>query len=124
MRVFDSNTTVIAHSIGCAFIVKYLLEKGMILGNLILVAPFNNYLVGNKNYDYVNQSFFEENLEGIQYMVGEITCIYSDNDPYVEMDASKNFAKEIESKEVIIPDGGHFNSEVGYEEFEELLEYI
>ena len=43
---FNSETTVIAHSIGCSFITKYILEKQMIIDKLILVAPFNNYIVG------------------------------------------------------------------------------
>ncbi len=34
------------------------------------------------------------------------------------------FASKVADKEIIIPNGGHLNSESGYEKFEELLEYI
>ena len=125
MRIISSHTTVIAHSIGCAFIVKYLLERRMIMSKLILVAPFNNYSVDNGgDYDYVNKSFFDDDFELVKDYVGEIICIYSDNDPYVKQEASKDFAKKIEAREIIISNGGHLNIESGYDSFEEILKEL
>ena len=121
MRIINSYTTVIAHSIGCAFIVKYLIEKGMIMSKLILVAPFNNYTVDGGDYDYVNKTFFDNNFELVKDYVGEIICIYSDNDPYVKQEACKEFAEKLEAREIIIPNAGHINSESGYDSFEEML---
>ena len=125
LRIINSNTIVIAHSIGCAFIAKYLLDRGMIFSKLILIAPFNNYSVDNGGeYDYVNKSFFTDNLGLVKDYVGEIICLYSDNDPYVKFEACKKFAIDIQAKDIIISNGGHLNSESGYDSFEELLEYI
>ena len=123
-RVFNSNTVIIAHSIGCAFIVKYLLNRNMIVSKLILVAPFNNYIVDSGDYDYVNKTFYSDNLELVKDYVGEIICIYSDNDPYVKQEASKDFANKIEARKIIISNGGHLNSESGYDSFEEILKEL
>ena len=98
-RIFNSNTVVIAHSIGCAFITKYLLNRNMIVSKLILVAPFNNYIVDSGDYDYVNKTFYFDNLELVKDYVGEIICIYSDNDPYVKLDACENLrTKQLQKK--------------------------
>ena len=123
-RVFSSDTVVIAHSIGCAFITKYILDRGMIISKLILVAPFNNYSVDGADYDYVNKTFYSDDLELVKDYVGEIICIYSDNNPYVKQEAFKDFAEKLEATEIIIPNAGHINSEFGYDKFEEILEYI
>ena len=123
-RIFSSDTVVIAHSIGCAFITKYILERRMIIGKLILVAPFNNYSVDGGDYDYVNKTFYSDNLELVKDYVGEIVCIYSDNDPYVKQEVSKDFSEKVEAKEIIIPNGGHLNSESGYDSFEEILKEL
>ena len=54
----------------------------------------------------------------------EIICFYSKNDPYVKYEAEKEFADTIATKQIVIDDGGHLNSESGYTEFTELLKYI
>lgn len=123
-KIFNSSTVVIAHSIGCAFIAKYILERHMIISKLILVAPFNNYSVDGGDYDYVNKTFYTDNLEVVKDYTGEIVCVYSDNDPYVKQEACKDFADIVKAKEIIIPNGGHLNSESGYNSFEEILKNI
>ena len=44
--------------------------------------------------------------------------------PYVKYDVEKEFADTIATKQIVIDDGGHLNSESGYTEFKELLEYL
>ena len=51
-------------------------------------------------------------------------CYYTENDPYVKLEAEKSFADSIATKTVVIKDGGHLNAESGYTEFEELLDYL
>ena len=64
------------------------------------------------------------NLSDVKNCCDDIICFYSDNDPYVAFDKEKEFADLIADKQIVIPNGGHLNSESGYSEFEELLEYI
>ena len=60
----------------------------------------------------------------LKYLCDDIICLYSDNDPYVTYEKEKEFADIIADKELMISGGGHLNSESGYSEFKELLEYI
>lgn len=61
---------------------------------------------------------------GIKNYCKDIVCYYSENDPYVKYEIEKEFADSITNNQVVIKNGGHLNSEAGYTEFEELLEYL
>ena len=54
----------------------------------------------------------------------EIVCFYTKNDPYVSYEAEKKFADTVATQQIVIVDGGHLNSESGYREFPELLEFV
>ena len=124
LNLINENTVFIGHSIGSIFIVKYLIENNIKVNKIILVSAFNNYTVDGGDYDKVNASFFVNDILEIKELVNEIICIYGDNDPYVKQEALKSFSNEAGTKEVSITNGGHLNSESGYNSFEELLEYI
>ena len=106
------------------FICKFLVENRIKVKRLVFVCGFNNYLGINEEYDAVNKSMYFDNLEDIKQYCDDIVCYYSDNDPYVKYDAEKEFADTIATKQIVIDDGGHLNSESGYTEFTELLKYI
>jgi predicted alpha/beta hydrolase family esterase len=65
-----------------------------------------------------------DNLEDVKKYCDDIVCFYSDNDPYVKFDVEKQFADTITDKQIVIKDGGHLNSESGFNKFEEILSYI
>ena len=65
-----------------------------------------------------------DNLADIKNYCDDIICYYSDNDPYVKYEVEKAFADTVSTKQIIIPNGGHLNTESGYTEFKELLEHI
>lgn len=65
-----------------------------------------------------------ENLAEVKNYCDDIICFYTENDPYVKYDAEKEFADTVATKQIIIKDGGHLNSESGHWEFPELLEFI
>ena len=65
-----------------------------------------------------------DNLEDVKKFAEEVICFYSKNDPYVKYEVEKEFADATATKQVVIDDGGHLNSESGYSEFKELLEYL
>ena len=68
-------------------------------------------------------SLFNYNM--VQFSLDKyIICFYSKNDPYVKYEAEKEFADTVATKQIVIDDGGHLNSESGYTEFKELLEYL
>lgn len=122
--IINENTVIFAHSIAPVFVCKFLIENSIKVKRLVLVCGFNNYLGINDDYDAVNESMYLDNLEEVKNCCDDIVCLYSDNDPYVAFDKEKEFADMIASTQIVIQNGGHLNSESGYDEFEELLKYI
>lgn len=122
--IINENTVIFAHSIAPVFVCKFLIENSIKVKRLVLVCGFNNYLGINDDYDAVNESMYLDNLEEVKNYCNDIVCFYSDNDPYVTFDKEKEFADMIASTQIVIQNGGHLNSESGYDEFEELLKYI
>lgn len=120
----DEKTIIIAHSIAPVFVCKYLIKNDIRVKKLIFVCGFNNYLGINSDYDAVNEPMYFDNLEDIKKYCDDIVCFYSDNDPYVKFDVEKQFADTITNKQIVIKDGGHLNSESGFNKFEEILGYI
>ena len=124
MGLIDENTTIIGHSIAPIFISKFLIENKVKVKKLVFVCGFNNYIIGVEDYDTVNESMYTDDLIKIKEYCSEIICFYSNNDPYVKYEAEKEFASTITDNQILIKDGGHINSEGGYDTFEEILEYI
>jgi len=123
---YNSNigkeTIIIAHSLSPAFVADYLLINKKHIKGLIAVAPFYG-LINIEEFDQVNASFFvdEMPLEKLDKYVGNIHCLYADNDPYVPIKLSEDFVSRTKSKKTIISGGGHLNTGAGYTEFNELL---
>lgn len=88
------------------------------------MCGFNNYLGIDEEYDAVNKSMYFNNLKDIKKYCKDIVCFYTKNDPYVKYEKEKEFADTIADKQVIIEDGGHLNTDSGYQEFKDLLKYI
>jgi len=64
------------------------------------------------------------NLVDVKQYANEIICFYSNNDPYVKYEVEKEFADTIATKQVLIPNAGHINSESGYDTFEDIVSYL
>lgn len=123
-NILNENTIIFAHSIAPIFICKFLVQYKIKVKRLVFVCGFNNYLGIDEEYDTVNKSMYFDNLSDIRNYCNDIVCFYSNNDPYVDYEAEKSFADTISTKQIVIEDGGHLNSESGYNEFRELLEYL
>ena len=124
LGLINANTTIIGHSIAPVFISKFLSENGVRVKKLIFVCGFNNYLGIDKEYDEVNRTMYFDNLEDVKQYANEIICFYSGNDPYVCYEAEKDFADTVATEQILIPNGGHINSESGYDIFEEIVSYL
>ena len=123
-KYIDNNTSIIAHSLGPAFIIDYLYEHKKSVKNLFLVAPFYG-LINIADFDFVNKTFFVlSDLTKANEYFHSAWCIFSDNDPYVPISLSKNFSGALNATELIITGGGHLNSSAGYTTFKELWDVI
>ena len=122
--LINENTTIFAHSIAPVFVCKFLVNNKIKIKKLISVCGFNNYLGINEEYDNVNETMYFENLKDVKKYCDEIICYYSKNDPYVKYEVEKEFADTIATKQIVIEDGGHLNSESNYSEFPQLLDNV
>ena len=122
--LITENTTFFAHSIAPVFICKFLIEHHINVKKCIFVCGFNDYFGIDGEYDAVNRSMFTNQLPEVKNFCPNIVCYFSDNDPYVSQVAEQTFADAIATKQIIIPGGGHLNSESGYREFPQLLEEL
>ncbi len=120
----NENTTIIAHSIAPVFVCKFLVLNKIKVKKLIFVCGFNNYFGISPDYDFVNKTMFFDDFEKVKDFADEIVCFYSDNDPYVDFVAEKEFADKISNKQILLKGAGHINSESGFDNFDEIKKYL
>lgn len=127
LSLIDENTTIIAHSIAPIFISKFLVLNKIKVKKLIFVCGFNNYKItkkGAEDFNKVNESMYFSVLQKVKDYAKEIVCFFSDNDPYVDYDAEKEFADEVSTKQVLLSGAGHINAESGFTSFKEIEKYL
>lgn len=123
-QFIGENTSFIAHSLGPAFVLNYLLKNKRRIKNLYFVAPFYG-LINIKEFDDVNKSFFiYSDLSEAKAYFNNAWCFYSDNDPYVPISMSKEIIDKLSAKEIVVPNGKHLNLSAGFLEFNDLLKVI
>lgn len=121
----NKESVFIGRSIGPIFAIKYLMTNNLHIDKLYSVSGFNKAIVDGGDYDEVNKTMFVDNLQDFKKFSNKVTCIFSENDPYVKLKDLQCFAKTIADDVIDIKNGGHFNADSGYgEKFEELLNLI
>ena len=117
----DQDTTLVGHSCGGGFWVRYLSENnGLRVGKVALVAP-------SLGISWEDRSFFDFEID--PNLVSRTNGIYiftSDNDMESTQKSAKMLADTIKGAELIsLPNHGHFRiEEMGTVEFPELLEKL
>jgi predicted alpha/beta hydrolase family esterase len=123
-QFIGKNTSFVAHSLGPAFALNYLINNKKQVKNLFFVAPFYG-LINIKEFDDVNKTFFiYSDVSQAKPFFENAWCLFSDNDPYVSISMSKDIAEQLVAQTIIIPGGKHLNSSAGFKEFDELLKVI
>jgi predicted alpha/beta hydrolase family esterase len=117
-----SDLIIVGHSLGITTALDFLEQADTSIDGLISVSGFaddygaelNSYFLREKAIDFnkVNSNLKWSNV------------IYGGNDPYVTQSALKQVAEGLGVEPVIIPDGGHLNSEAGYTKLPVLLDII
>lgn len=114
-----SKLMIVAHSLGATTALDFLEQAGSGIDTLICVSGFakdygaelNSYFLGERTIDF----------EKVKSNLGRATVIYGDDDPYVPQDALRYVADSLDVEPVVIPKGGHLNTEAGFIEFPKLL---
>ena len=119
----NKDSVFVGRSIAPIFIVKYLLKNNLKINKLISVSGFNGY-INVPDYDYVNKTFFLDEIKGFEKLCRHRICYISKNDPYVPYYLLDMFSKNIKAKVYCRENAGHFNTDSGYSTFEELLKLL
>jgi uncharacterized protein len=119
------NTVLIGHSMGAFFALRLAELSPKPYKAIFAVAPFACE-IGLPDFDTLNATFVNHkpDWERIKRGAGCITCLAGDNDPYVPQAAARDVAEKANAELIIIPGGGHLNTDAGYLKFPLLLDKI
>lgn len=121
-EVLDEETSLVGHSLGAAFLLRYLSETNIEVDRVALVAP---WLLDIKNkIDFLNFEL-DKNLLN---KVNDLRIFYSADDDKEILESVKKIEKtipKIKSKVIKLADRGHFTfKDMGTYEFRELLNFL
>jgi uncharacterized protein len=125
----NENTVLVGHSLGGGFLMRWLSEENVKVGQVILVAPWLGAMVGDDRYspEEFDMSFFDFKLDSdIALKTKGITNISSTNDG-IGVQKTVSFIQEKLNniKYVELQDKGHFTlKSLGTDAFPELFEEI
>lgn len=113
-KYFNSDTIVIAHSIGNPFIIKYFYQNNLKINTYISVAGFCDLFTVPDRED-LNSAFIDFAVSNVQidYCKNSISnrfSLYSDNDHVIPLDILKSFITKMNSSPVFIPGVGHMGN--------------
>ena len=115
----DKDTYLVGHSMGCQTILRYLerLDKGEKVGGVLLVAGFVNIkkeaMKGDAKTVLTPWVDSKIDLQKAKAHSHKFVSIASDNDPYISLDDSEIFKRELGAKSIVIPNAGHFTISLG-----------
>ncbi|WP_444915562.1 RBBP9/YdeN family alpha/beta hydrolase [Microbulbifer sp. TRSA007] len=120
----DSNSIVVAHSLGCIATLNYLnsLKKEKQIAGLILVSGFVSDI---PNLPQLGD-FTQTNLDfsKLRLMVDKIIVLGSPQDSIVPFYLTEELANKLQTTIVSIPNSGHFLASDGYKRFPQVLTAI
>lgn len=122
----NSNSIIIAHSLGAHFIPKYIAEKGIKIKLYISCAGFINKTHEENTFDKIMGDFLptEAQIEKDISLMKYRYAIYSDNDPISSLKELEYYADKFNAEKVFIPNVGHLGPKSGIKELPEALEII
>ena len=111
---FNSETIVVAHSIGNPFFIRYIYNNKLTAKLYVSVAGFCD-LFRVEGREDLNSAFIEFKVpnEAIDYLKENVpnrSSLYSDNDHVIPFNILKSFIDKIESNPVFINGVGHMGN--------------
>lgn len=126
VRKPDENTYFVGHSIGCQAILRFLemLPKDTKIGGAVFVGGWFK-LKNLEASDEIQTAkpWIEEKIDfkDIRAKMRKSVAIFSEDDPYVDLENADVFRKKLGSKIVIEKGRGHFTEEEGVFELDSAL---
>lgn len=121
----DENTVLIGHSLGAVYILNILNRRDIGIEAAFLVSAWTG-LLPDRKFNEWNSTFQDQDFEfeKIRSRCGEFHQFHSASDPYVPIKKAEELAANLDSNLHLVEGAGHFNTDSGYEEFNDLLEMI
>jgi predicted alpha/beta hydrolase family esterase len=121
----DERTYFIGHSIGCQTIMRFLekLHKHKKIGGCVFVAGWFDLINLESEemgiaHPWINQKI---DFDRVLDHCSNFLSIFSTNDPYIHLDESEKFKKNLNSKIIIKHNLEHFNN---VDKIPEILDFI
>ncbi len=113
---------LVGHSLGVPAILRYLENKqdGYIAGAVLVSGPSEK--TDNRKLDSFLDKPFD--FKTIKSRCKLFSIIHGDNDPKVPLEHAKNLSSELGGELVIVKNGGHLNSEAGWDTLPQCLEAL
>ena len=114
--------TIVGHSLGVVTALDFIEQADSQVNRLLSAAGFaKDYGAETTGY-FLNERIID--FESVHDKLRWAAVIYGDNDPYVPQAALKYLADSLGVQPVVVPNGGHLNSEAGFTEFPRLVELL
>src|SRR3989344_8081593 len=123
----DPNTCFVGHSIGCQAILRYLETIDTPVGGAVFVAGwFNLENLVDDQVKEIAKPWLETpiNLEKVKSTLPQSTLIISGNDPYGCLEENRKKFAEVVTKEIVVPNAGHFTEDDGFTELLVVLDEL
>jgi predicted alpha/beta hydrolase family esterase len=122
MHVDPSHLIIVGHSIGVPTALDMLETIDGKIPAFISVSGFLEDYGSNYNDYFMRQKTID--FERIKDQIGTPVAIFGDNDPYVPQEILYSLADAFDINPIVIPSGGHLNTEAGFTTFPMLLNII
>ena len=127
-QYINSDSIIVAHSIGNEFIIKYMNENNLNTELYISLAGFSQYFEWEDKQDLNracrNFLVSKRELENFKDRCNKKYSIYSDNDHLVPFELLEQFPKSIDAIPILIENIGHMGKKSGIEEVPKVVELI
>ena len=108
----DGETFFVGHSIGAQTIMRFLEKshKHLLIGGCVFVAPWFDLIGLGSDELKIAHPWLDNKIDSERVLdhTGNITCIFSTNDPFVSPREWKKFEENLKAKIIIKKDFGHF----------------
>jgi len=125
----DEQTYFIGHSVGGQTILRYLASlDGRKVGGVVCVATWFPIMNLKEEADIATAKPWTEtpvDFAAVLRATGNITAIFSDNDPWVPLQANREiFERELKAKIIVESNKGHLSGADGITELPSVLESL
>ena len=122
-KLVNRESILVGHSIGAVFAL-HILQQHPVKAAFFVSGFLQD--IGIPRYTPLIKTFIEEQLdwEKIRKNAPLRIAFFSEDDPYISLDHSKKFIRQLQAQERFILHAGHFNAQSGYSTFPQLLAEI